>query len=561
MKLFWQITGVCLLASALMAQATPDGGNPTTFHITGTVVDQSGQPLTGIVVAGGSPFQPGDSGVAVTTGEDGRFSFEGLPAGKYNLVAWRGDEFQRYDGHGELSTAIAVGPGLDPGDLIFRLRPRNVISGRVTDEHNEPVRGAWVKLLARDDGTAAFTYAGQTPTDDEGNFRFGHLAPGRYCLVVLAEPWYAHELASTMESDSEEAPAESLLNVVYAATYYPGGASPNTESPIVLGAGEMVTVDFSLQPVPALSVRLPAPASDEENPIAVSLDQQLLGNETDHFSPRFRSVSPGVVEVSGIRPGRFEAEISVVNQQQESSERSTIHRTVDVSANGEATLEQEHAAIRIQGSARQDNGAVMPQIQGSARQGNGATLPQISMLMLRNLESHRIAVAVISQNGEFQFEERLTPGRYELTSGTTDLFVSSIRAAGARVKGSTIQVGNGASVNLAVTLTQRVGRVNGTAFKDGKPLPGAMIVLVPADAGNNFSLFRRDQSATDGTFTLRDAVAGKYTVLALESGWDLEWSNPEVLKPFLAGGTTVQLRSKETVDVKVNVQVAGGTTE
>ena len=92
-------------------------------------------------------------------------------------------------------------------------------------------------------------------------------------------------------------------------------------------------------------------------------------------------------------------------------------------------------------------------------------------------------------------------------------------------------------------------------------MAGAMIVLVPADAANNFFLFRRDQSDTDGTFTLRDAVAGKYTVLALENGWDLEWSNPEVLKPFIVGGTRVQLRSKETVDVKVNVQVAGGTTK
>lgn len=559
MKLFWQITAICLLASVLCAQApttraavarggvemSPGGATPSSaaFHIAGTVVDQTGQPLTGIVVAIAFALKPEDAPVTVTTGEDGRFRFEGLQAGKYNLGAQRGGEVQGYDAHGEFSTAIAIGPGLDPGDLIFRLRPHSAISGRVTDEHNEPVRSAVVKLYSREDGTSAFTSPNQTSTDDEGVFRFGHLAPGKYCLLVLAEPWYTNALGSSADDDSEETAAEPPLNVVYPATYFPGGAAPNTESPIVLGPGDRVTADISLQPVPALSVRLPAPGSDGENPVTVSMDQYLLGGETENVTPRVRQVSPGVVEVSGMRPGHFEAAINAVNPQLDSSERKTMHGKVDLSANGEATFEEEQAAIRIQGSARQDD---------------GAPLPKDGILILKNLESNRMVGAVVSPGGEFQFEDGLIPGRYELASGTKGLFVSSIRAGGARVKGSTIQVGGlGATVNLAVTLTQGVGRVNGTALKDGKPLAGAMIVLVPTDAANSFSLFRRDQSDSDGTFTLRDAVAGKYTVLALENGWDLEWSNPEVLKPFMAGGIAVQVHGKETLDVKVNVQTIG----
>lgn len=587
MKPFWQITAISLFASVLCAQtpgpptraavarggveapgpptsaavAPPDVTKPSSaaFHIAGTVVDQTGQPVTGIVVAVAPALKPEDPPVTVTTGENGRFRFEGLHAGKYNLGAQRGGEVQGYDAHGEFSTAIAIGPGLDPGDLIFRLRPRSTISGKVTDEHNEPVRGAMVKLYSREDGTSAFTSPTQTSTDDQGIFRFGHLAPGRYCLLVLAQAWYADALGSSVDDDSEQASAERPLNVVYPATYYPGGATPNTESPIVLGTGDRVTADISLQPVPALSVRLPAPGSDGENPVSVSMDQYLLGGESEDLSPRVRQVSPGVVELSGIRPGNFEAAITVVNPQLDESERRTIHRKVDLSPNGEATFEEEQAAIRIQGSARQDN---------------GAPLPKDAMLLLRNLETHRMAGAVVSPDGQFQFEEDLAPGRYELTSATKGLFISSIRTGGARLKGSTIQVGGGAStpppaeaarvggagaaVSLAVTLTQGVGRVNGTALKDGKPLAGAMIVLVPTDAANNFSLFRRDQSDSDGSFTLRDALTGKYTVLALENGWDLEWSNPEVLKPFMAGGTAVQVHSKETLDVKVNVQAVDG---
>jgi len=55
------------------------------------------------------------------------------------------------------------------------------------------------------------------------------------------------------------------------------------------------------------------------------------------------------------------------------------------------------------------------------------------------------------------------------------------------------------------------------------------------------TLFRRDQSDSDGSFTLPDIVPGMYTVVAIADGWELEWTNPEVLKPYLAGGVKVEV--------------------
>jgi len=37
-------------------------------------------------------------------------------------------------------------------------------------------------------------------------------------------------------------------------------------------------------------------------------------------------------------------------------------------------------------------------------------------------------------------------------------------------------------------------------------------------------LVRRDQSDSDGIFTLHSVVAGQYTVVAISDGWDLEWA-------------------------------------
>ena len=96
--------------------------------------------------------------------------------------------------------------------------------------------------------------------------------------------------------------------------------------------------------------------------------------------------------------------------------------------------------------------------------------------------------------------------------------------------------------------------VIGVALRDGRPFAGAMIVLVPADPAHNEILFRRDQSDSDGAFTLTGVVPGAYTVLALENGWELEWTNPEVLKSYLGGGVPVRVQAKGKYDIKVAVQ-------
>jgi hypothetical protein len=81
-----------------------------------------------------------------------------------------------------------------------------------------------------------------------------------------------------------------------------------------------------------------------------------------------------------------------------------------------------------------------------------------------------------------------------------------------------------------------------------------MIVLVPEDPENNASLFRRDQSDSDGTFTLRSVLPGKYTLLAIQDGWNLEWQNPSVLRAYLKGGTVIDVSRDRKSDVKVKVQ-------
>jgi hypothetical protein len=122
------------------------------------------------------------------------------------------------------------------------------------------------------------------------------------------------------------------------------------------------------------------------------------------------------------------------------------------------------------------------------------------------------------------------------------------------VIGHEIDIDRGASVQLKIILSHGVGRIDGTAFRDGKPLAGVMIVLVPQDIEHNSALVRRDQSDSDGTFTLYYVLAGTYTIVAIQNGWDLQWLNPAVLQPYLKGGEVVSVAPRGRYNIKVNVQ-------
>ena len=68
-----------------------------------------------------------------------------------------------------------------------------------------------------------------------------------------------------------------------------------------------------------------------------------------------------------------------------------------------------------------------------------------------------------------------------------------------------------------------------------------MIVLVPKEPRAYQALVRRDQSDSDGSFSLRDVPAGRYTVVAIEDGWKLEWQRREVIARYLPGGVAVTI--------------------
>jgi hypothetical protein len=117
-----------------------------------------------------------------------------------------------------------------------------------------------------------------------------------------------------------------------------------------------------------------------------------------------------------------------------------------------------------------------------------------------------------------------------------------------------VEVAPGTAVKLTLTAARGEGEVNGVALRSGRPIAGVLVILVPSDPEHNQILFRRDQSDSDGTFTLRSVVPGAYSVVAIENGWELEWTKAEVLKPYLGQAVAVRVQPKGKYDLKIPVQ-------
>ena len=123
---------------------------PERYSIRGTVVDEAGGHVLSharvtIALIGGEPLAR-----AVLTGDDGRFDFEDLAPGKYELAArCRGYATRKYLQHGDFASAIVTGPGKDTEKIRFALATSAVISGVVTDESGEAVRHASVELITK----------------------------------------------------------------------------------------------------------------------------------------------------------------------------------------------------------------------------------------------------------------------------------------------------------------------------------------------------------------------------------------------------------------------------
>jgi hypothetical protein len=523
--------------------STPGGK----YRIAGTVVSKTdGHPLARARITLRDAKAP-QKFESLITADDGKFEFTGVPAGKYDLHgAKRGFISASYDQHEQFSTALVTGPGLETESAVLRLAPAAIIAGKVLDEAGDPVRRATVTLYYDDhtSGVDQIRQANGAQTDDQGAFEMASLMPGTYFLSANAKPWYAtHPMSEPSNSGAEPASPQILdrsLDVAYPVTYYPDVTDADSATPIPIRGGERLQIEIHLNPVPALHLLFRVPNNGNKGDIFPRLEQPAFDGSTFLQADIVHTVSPGLVEITGVPAGRYNVHFYGAG--------SGIQMNgVDLAKDG----------AEIDASA----GEALSTVKVSVQVNGETALPPRLFVVLRSAHrsmagGQQVGGQQVNDKGEAEFQQ-VPAGRYEpLLFGSSRAYsVLHISAEGAEVSGHTITVAPGSSPSVSLTLVGGSLNVEGTAKRGDKPFAGAMVVLVPKDPENNRDLFRRDQSDLDGTFSLRNVVPGSYTVLAIENGWDLDWSQPAVISAYLKHGRIIQIGSSSGRPVNLSEAV------
>lgn len=534
--MFFRALAAIAISALVYAQQSP---RPAGYTISGIVVNHAtNQPLGGVGVMLNSTQQAGETrrprvALTVVTSPDGKFSFTDLPPGKYALVAQqRNQQTQTYQGYEGFFTGVVAGPDIDSSHIVFPLQSPARLAGTVIDDSGEPVQGS-VLLFRKDiaNGKLEITQAAQTNTTASGAFHFAHLAPGTYFIAVNGRPWYAEAVPA-----GQSVPAE--FDVAYPVTYYGETSDPNAAAPIQLSEGGSATIQISLHAVPAVHV-----------PVSEGGENEAVGGRG--FSAAVYAEGPGGAripvnawttggnsgfELAGMAPGRYFVDVNVQDMVE-------MHAIAERRFRGEMDL--------VQGASLTPTRSSPISISGRVSNESGE-VPEGAMVMLVGKENY---YGEVNKDGSIAFnqENAIAPGSYQVQIGNAPhVYVKSVAAGAASVQAGTIQIADGAKVELSIAVAQAIAKIRGFAVRQDKPVSAAMVLLLPADPKQS-PLVRRDQSDSDGSFLLADIVPGRYYLLAIDDGHDLAYLDPEVIKPYLSGAITLDVTNATDASLKVNV--------
>ena len=168
------------------------------------------------------------------------------------------------------------------------------------------------------------------------------------------------------------------------------------------------------------------------------------------------------------------------------------------------------------------------------------------------LHPQRNYFAPLNDAGEFTLQ--VPPGEYQVISQIPQMYLASIISPDTLVKGRMVQVKAGSAAKLEIVAGNGYGQVEGVAERNGRPASGVMVLLAPEDAKDNQILFRRDQSDSDGSFLLFNIIPGRYRLVAIDEGWELDWADPNVLAAYLKKSIAVQVHAHDKLKGRVEVQ-------
>ena len=577
-----------------------------TASVTGTIVTDETDPRPLRRVRVGLTSSDRRVGRTTVTDDVGRFSFAGLPAGRFLLTATKSGYVTTSFGArrpNRQGTAIGVADGQRITGLTLRMPRGAVITGIVTDQNGDPMSGASVtamRYVYAGSGQRTLLPTAPSTADDRGHYRIWGLAAGEYVIsanVGTAQALRAdQEITRTTDADVKRAlselntgtaaggqgsnvaiPRATKRTVGYAAVYYPGTFSAPQATAITVAAGEERSgADFPLSLVPTAklegTVSIPEGVNQKtiaaqlivNNPHSFMLDMFRRATVTADGSFTFASVPPGNYTIAvtaqsgapgpGLRAGQMPAGPMT-------PPAPSHWAMVDVAVDGQdisgVSLQLQPGLI-VSGRVEFDGTGTPPDVT------------RIRLSMMQPLSPGMVALGVSSVqpdvSGAFTIRG-ITPGTYRLTASIPTLRTDT---QAWQLKSSTIngrdtldgvfELRAGAD-DAVVTFTDKATELTGTVQDAaGQPAPEYHIVVFSADKSHWVPTSRRIRyvrPGADGKFQVPNLPPGEYLVAAVNDIEPGEWFDPAVLDQLSRTAIALALveGEKKVQDLKLGAPI------
>lgn len=538
---------VLLVAASIAAAQTSSTRPEDLCAVGGQIVNAvTNEPLRRATIilmrADSSPGEPARS-YTVSSDAGGAFALKNVEPGSYRLSVHRnGYVPYAYGSHGmqRPGTTLTLLRQQRLTDLVLKLTPQGVLTGRIVDAEGEPVENARLALQSYRyvQGRKQLTMSGGGgSTNDLGEYRIFGVAPGKYYLSVTPMPMgpgFASDGATSAGPDED-----------YVTTYYPGAVDPSAATQVEVAAGAQLRgLDMVLSKTRTAHVKGRVIHGMAGRP---NVQVTLVPRNSAPYAGVLRNsvLDPsGNFDLRNVVPGAYVL-TAIVN------DGTTVRQgrlPVEVGAAGvEGLTVTIGPGVSVKGRLRPDSDA-------------GSLDLSSARVMLQPRDQNVFMGGQVKADAEGRFEIKDVPAdRYTLAifGLPPNAFVKSARTEDVDLLAVGVDLTHGAPGGIDVVISPRAATLTGTVedAKTGSPAAGAMVVLIPQakERLEQAAYYRNTWTDQQGAFTLNGIAPGEYKMYAWEEVEIGAYMDPEFLKPVEGKGEAVTVREGDRQSVKLKM--------